>query len=115
MSVDFIVCSVCGEAFSECSPHWYCSNCEGKICVDCYSKEEELYGTIDISNKDLVAKYGSEALNSCSYCKIYIKANLEDSSDLKKTLDYLITYLLDTKQYTKEDLISIINIKRVLI
>ena len=71
MSVDYLDCNgPCGDNFSECSPHYYCSNCGGTVCVDCFPGEKEKFGLTDENDKEAIGQYGEESLAKCSTCKL---------------------------------------------
>jgi len=88
MSVDYLICGICGETFGDCVLYYTCVNCESHICNYCYAGQVEKHGIIgDEHEKN--NWYGEDALNKCDFC-------IKEESD-KKLSDEIMAILYHAK------------------
>ena len=82
MSIDYVVCKNCGEAFPDCGDFEYCECGETWCSSEC-------------ADKDGVTSDADGQVTSCSYCR---KEKFDDGKILK--------YILSKYGKSKEDVIS---------
>lgn len=67
MSIDYLVCEVCGEGFPDVMEYGYCGNCEATLCEYCFADMQVKYGEIG-EDHEQACNVGEFAPNKCDEC-----------------------------------------------
>lgn len=67
MGMDYLVCNLCNEAFTDYHEYGNCATCEEVMCGNCLDEMITKYGYVD-EESDFAGDYGEHNPKTCDIC-----------------------------------------------
>lgn len=95
MGMDFLVCHVCGQGFSDYEDYGNCAICENALCEKCNESMIKKFGRVD-EDSEFAEDYGDNNPMTCDVCT----GNIIEETEFVK---FLVKQIGKTKEVLEEE------------